>query len=262
MPKIPTLHYALFSPPARACMLTAKLIDLELDLKFVDFSKKEHLSVEFIKLNPQHQIPVLVDDGEVIWDSHAIMCYMVSKWAKDDKLYPKDLVTRARVDQRLHFESGVLFQIIKDMVARIIYGNETEINPKTIENAHTAYDLMEKFLNGHEFFVGNHLTIADISIHTTLLTLNKLIPVVRPRFQQTSMWLSYVSRILPENKEINEAGAEQLYLRILSCLNENRKKVGLAEIQPEEKFPHEIERNLGPLLNRPAEEHISKILKY
>ena len=62
------LYYALFSPPARACIITAKLIDLDIELKFVDFSKKEQLSEEFTKLNPQHTIPVFVDEGEVIWD--------------------------------------------------------------------------------------------------------------------------------------------------------------------------------------------------
>jgi len=29
----PTLYYALFSPPARACILIAKLIGLDVDLK-------------------------------------------------------------------------------------------------------------------------------------------------------------------------------------------------------------------------------------
>lgn len=49
------------------------------------------------------------EDGFVLWDSHAIMGYLVEKYGKDDKLYPKDLRKRAIVDQRLHFESGVLF---------------------------------------------------------------------------------------------------------------------------------------------------------
>lgn len=61
-------------------------------------------------MNPQHTIPTLVDDdGFVLWDSHAIMPYLVSKYGKDDSLYPKDLKKRAVIDQRLHFDSNVLF---------------------------------------------------------------------------------------------------------------------------------------------------------
>ena len=60
-------------------------------------------------MNPQHTVPTLDDDGFTIWDSHAISTYLVSKYAKDDSLYPKDLQKRAVVDQRLHFESGIIF---------------------------------------------------------------------------------------------------------------------------------------------------------
>jgi len=118
----PILYYALFSPPARACMLTAKLLNLDLELRFVDFAKREHFSEEFMKINPQHQIPVFIDtDGEVYVDSHAIICFMVSKYGQNDQLYPKDLKTRAHVDHRLHYEGGVLFQVIKDIVVRSSY---------------------------------------------------------------------------------------------------------------------------------------------
>lgn len=44
------------------------------------------------------------------------MAYMVSKYGKNDDMYPKDLKKRAYVDHMLHFENGVLFQVIKDMV--------------------------------------------------------------------------------------------------------------------------------------------------
>lgn len=61
-------------------------------------------------MNPQHTVPTFVDDdGFTMWDSHPIITYLVSKYAKSDALYPKDLKKRAVVDQRLHFESGVLF---------------------------------------------------------------------------------------------------------------------------------------------------------
>lgn len=37
------------------------------------------------------------------------MIYLVTKYGKDDSLYPKDPVKQARVNSALHFESGVLF---------------------------------------------------------------------------------------------------------------------------------------------------------
>lgn len=62
------------------------------------------------QLNPQHTVPTIIDqDGTVVYDSHAINVYLVSKYGKDDSLYPADMVTRAKVNAALHFDSGVLF---------------------------------------------------------------------------------------------------------------------------------------------------------
>ncbi|KAH8390957.1 hypothetical protein KR215_002875 [Drosophila sulfurigaster] len=243
MTEKPSLYYALFSPPARACILTAKLIGLDLDLIAVDFSKKEHLSLEFLKvqaytiyiyfsivlmqfsqqLNPQHQIPVFVDtDGEVYVDSHAIMCFMVAKYAKDDQLYSKDLKRRAHIDHRMHYENGVLFQVIKDIVARNIYGGEAEFNARSLELCHNAYASLEQFLNQGSFVVGNELSVADISIHTTLITLELLVPIDQERYPEINGWLQRMQKLLPDYEEINLKGAKALQQRILNCMAEHK----------------------------------------
>ncbi len=46
------------------------------------------------------------------------MPYLVSKYAKSDSLYPKDLVTRAKIDQRLHFDTSIIFGAMGTFVVR------------------------------------------------------------------------------------------------------------------------------------------------
>ena len=51
--------------------------------------------------------------------SRAIMCYLVNKYATDDKpdlqkLYPKDPEMRANVDKLLYFDTGSLYKSIVD----------------------------------------------------------------------------------------------------------------------------------------------------
>lgn len=64
----------------------------------------------------------------MIWDSHAINGYLVNKYGKDDSLYPREYKKRAIVDQRLHFDNGVLFTRLSNLVV----GSYTYVN--TINN--------------------------------------------------------------------------------------------------------------------------------
>lgn len=66
------------------------------------------MTEEFLKINPLHSVPTLVVEGKAICDSHAIITYLVGKYASDDSLYPKDLYHKALVDQRLLFNCSVV----------------------------------------------------------------------------------------------------------------------------------------------------------
>jgi glutathione S-transferase len=105
----PKLYLMQASPPCRAVLMVAKAIGLELDIEEVD--KEALRTPEMLELNPQHTVPILVDDDFVVWDSHAIAGYLVGQYGEDDTLYPKnDIRKRAVIDQRLHFENGVLYE--------------------------------------------------------------------------------------------------------------------------------------------------------
>lgn len=90
--------------------MLAKALGVQLNLKALNLQAKEHLTPEFLKLNPQHTIPTLVDNNFAIWESRAILGYLVEKYAKNDSLYPKDPQKRAVVNQRLYFDMGTLYQ--------------------------------------------------------------------------------------------------------------------------------------------------------
>lgn len=61
------------------------------------------------QLNPQHTIPTLVDGDLNLWESRAIISYLVEKYGKTDSLYPKDPTKRAVVNQRMYFDMGTLY---------------------------------------------------------------------------------------------------------------------------------------------------------
>ena len=104
------LYHMDASAPCRSVRLTAKMLGVELNLKVLNLMAGEQMAPEFIKINPQHNIPTMVDDGFAMNESRAICGYLVQKYGKDDSLYPKDPKARAVVDQRLYFDMGVFYQ--------------------------------------------------------------------------------------------------------------------------------------------------------
>jgi glutathione S-transferase len=104
------LYYLPVSPPARAVLLGIRNLGLKVELITLDLFKMEHLRPDFIKINPAHQIPVLVDDGFVLSESRAILGYLVNKFKPNSKLYPDDARKRALIDQRLYYDTVVFSQ--------------------------------------------------------------------------------------------------------------------------------------------------------
>ena len=71
-------------------------------------------------MNPQHTIPTMKDGDFCLNESRPIATYLISKYGKDDKLYPKDVTTRAIVDQRLYFDMGVFYKAFGDNIVSTI----------------------------------------------------------------------------------------------------------------------------------------------
>ena len=104
------LYHMDLSAPCRAVRLTAKMVGVELNLKELNLMAGEQMNPDFIKINPQHNIPTIDDNGFYLNESRAICGYLVHEYAKDDTLYPKEAKKRALVDQRLYFDMGVFYQ--------------------------------------------------------------------------------------------------------------------------------------------------------
>ncbi|KAJ3663884.1 hypothetical protein Zmor_008104 [Zophobas morio] len=185
----PVLYMQDFSPPVRSVLLTAEALGLKLEKKVVDLSKKEHLTDTFLKLNPQHTVPTLDDNGTVVWDSHAINEYLVDKYGKDDSLYPKDLAKRAVVNQRLHFDSGVIFSWLRYIARSYKYKGRKELTEDQIEHLEESYSLLESFLKGHQWVAGDSVTIADFSLVTNITSLTLLYPVNPKKYPNIINWI-------------------------------------------------------------------------
>ena len=85
------------SPYSWRVWLALEAKQVPYDLKVMSFQAGDTRKPEFVALNPRHTVPTIVDDGQAIWESLAILEYLDEKYSTGAKLYPGDAMARARV---------------------------------------------------------------------------------------------------------------------------------------------------------------------
>jgi len=219
----PVLYYAPRSPPCRAVLLTAAALSIELDLRLTNLRDGEHLTPEFLKMNPLHTIPVLDDNGVIISDSHVICSYLADKYAINETLYPKEQLQRLQVDTCLYFDCGHLFPRVRFMVEPVIYFGADEISEEKVTYMQKAYDGLEHCLQKNSFLCGDHLTIADLCTIASVSTAMLFAAIDEKKFPRLHSWVEGMSR-LPYYDRANREGAETLKKLVREKLAENKKR--------------------------------------
>jgi GST-like protein len=99
------LHTAQ-TPNGRKVSIALEEIGLPYETRWVHLDQNEQMTPEFLALNPNHKIPVLEDDGLVIWESGAILLHLAERHDPDKKLLPADPVGRLHAIQYAFFQTG------------------------------------------------------------------------------------------------------------------------------------------------------------
>nr|AIL29309.1 glutathione S-transferase delta 2 [Cnaphalocrocis medinalis] len=198
------LYYVPGSPPCRAVLLTARALNLNLNLKLVDMNSGEHLKPEFLKLNPQHTVPTLVDDGHSVWESRAIITYLANKYGKGKPLYPEDPKERSQVDQALYFNIGTLYHRWADYFFPQVFGGAPADKAK-LEKVEEALKMLDTMLEGHKFITGNNMTIADLDYLASISSFEAS-DVNFLKYPNIKRWYETAKSSAPGYEEANAAG--------------------------------------------------------
>jgi GST-like protein len=98
--------YTSTTPNGRKVSIALEELGLSYDMEWVRLDKEEQMTPEFLALNPNHKIPVLEDDGQVIWESGAILLHLGERYDPDGIILPKDPKTRMDAIQYAFFQTG------------------------------------------------------------------------------------------------------------------------------------------------------------
>ncbi|XP_037811703.1 glutathione S-transferase 1-1 [Lucilia sericata] len=162
-------YYLPGSAPCRSIMMAAKALGIKLNKKLLNLQAGDHLKPEFLKINPQHTIPTLVDGDFVLWESRAILVYLAEMYDKSETLYPTCPKKRAVVNQRLYFDMGTLYQSFSEYYYPQIFA-KAPADPEKFKKMEMAMDFLNTFLKNQKYVAGDTLTVADLALLATVST--------------------------------------------------------------------------------------------
>lgn len=190
-----TLFHSPYSQHARRVVSLLVEAGLEYQLRHVAMEKGEHLSPEYLAVNPNHQVPTLLDGDVTIHESNAILRYLCSKHALHD-WYPQDLPRRAAVEQWLDWNQCRLSPAVVDIVLNSVFLGERG-DAAAVERGRNKLrelePILESGLTGRSFLAGERATIADLSLASSIFQLG--LASIAPAGPHTRRWFERVSAI-------------------------------------------------------------------
>jgi len=115
-------------------------------------------------LNPNARVPVLDDDGLVVWESMAINLYLGDR--AGGPLWPADPRDRARL-----YQWSVWSQTSIDVMARhrARFSESPEIRARAEAERLAALAILDKALKDRPYLIGDAFTLADLNVAASLV---------------------------------------------------------------------------------------------
>jgi len=141
--------------------------------------------------NPHARVPVIDDDGVIVWESHAIMRYLAARYGAGT-YWHDDPVARASVDQWLDwsqcrlqpdFLSGVFWGFYRTPAA---HRDQARVADK-IADTGRHMELLDSEIASNRYLIGEQPSLADIAIATNFYRYFN-IDIKRPNVPNVMRW--------------------------------------------------------------------------
>lgn len=135
----------------------------------IDLAAGDQKKPEYLALNPNGKVPVLVADGEPIFESLAILLYLGERFGVEKGLFPSEIQARAVAFKWMAWASvtltEALFRFMRNTLERF---PADERNAKAAEGAkndvHAALAILEKAIADKPYLLGDDFSLVDVSI--------------------------------------------------------------------------------------------------
>lgn len=145
---------------------------------------------EYGAMNPNRLVPTLQDGDFTLWDSHAVMRYLLNNY-ESGALWPEDGRQRAHADQWIEWNVSTLW-----VVVRLVFLGLTRTPPEELDEQALAanikrsgelFQILEAQLAGRDYVIGNDFTAGDIPVGVSCYRYMAL-DIERPKMPNLEGW--------------------------------------------------------------------------
>ncbi len=162
--------YSLPTPNGVKVSIALEEMGLAYEPHLVDFNKNDQLSPEFLSLNPNNKIPVIIDPNGPggkplpLFESGAILVYLADK---SGKLMPKDPAARYETLQWLMFQMGGIGPFFGQVGFFVKFAGkdfeDKRPRDRYVAESRRLLAVLDARLEGRQWIMGDEYTIADIA---------------------------------------------------------------------------------------------------
>ncbi len=189
-------YYHPASTNCRKVSTVIELLGIDVKYEFVDLFKGKQAQSEYLAVNRNGMVPVLVDGTRTVVESNCILIYLAEK--TDSELWPEE--HRLEILQWMFWEqshfmyaTGLLFfqKLIKPMMGKD--PDETRIEESMAKFRRHAKAL-DQHLNERDWLVGETMTLADLAVAANL-TFAKPCELPLDEFPNIQRWYAAIEEL-------------------------------------------------------------------
>lgn len=150
-------------------------------------------TAEYRVMNPNGLVPVIDDDGFVLWESNVIVRYLATRYGGNTGLMPSDPRERALTERWMDWQTNTFFPALSPAFFHLIRLSPERRDPAVIETGRAATErclaILDAQLAGRAYVNGATLTVGDIPLGVTANRWYRM-PIAREPHPHIERWLA------------------------------------------------------------------------
>ena len=146
---------------------------------------------QYRALNPNGRVPMIEDDGFVLWESNAIVRYLAARYGSDTSWYQRDVCVRAQADKWMDWTTSTFAGPFRDLFWGMLRTPAEQQDWVLINGASKTcaelLSIVDQALSEKPYLSGDEIGMGDIPLGSFIYAWFEM-PIERPSMPHLEAW--------------------------------------------------------------------------